>query len=56
MEGIRVSSMISHEMHDKLEAIAKQELSNKNILIRQALAFFLENRSRLDKNKSRKGK
>jgi predicted transcriptional regulator len=57
MEGVRVTTMLSHDMHSRLEEIAKKEFSNKNVLLRQAVALFLKNKvsnGKFHKNKALK--
>lgn len=41
MDGVRVTTMLSPEMVLQLEEIARKEYSNKCVLVRQAVAFFL---------------
>lgn len=57
MEGVRVTTMLPPEMVFQLEEIAKKEFSNKNVLLRQAVALFLtaklsNSKFRLNKSKS----
>lgn len=56
MEGIRVTTMLSPDMVSALDRIASREFSNKNVLLRQAVALFLHEKSTIVKLKSRKSK
>jgi len=56
MEGVRVTTMLPPELVFQLEEIAKKEFSNKNVLLRQAVALFLSAKSSKYKLQLRKSK
>lgn len=49
MKGIRVTTMLPPDMVLSLDEIAKREYSNKNVLVRQAVAFFLSKKASIRK-------
>jgi metal-responsive CopG/Arc/MetJ family transcriptional regulator len=52
MAKVRVSTSLPQEMVDEVDAIATNEVTNRHIVIRQAVAFFLSAKS----TKAKKGR